>query len=134
MTYQIDITRTGADKGVLTYSKDGEQIVETACWFDPKVRIPAKTYTGCSATYMTRAYATKPGGGIDWNKVEDPSWKAIFLPDEQTGHTGIFIHRGTNANWSDGCIVIHEGDLQKIWSSITPRDGRNVTVTVTDNK
>jgi hypothetical protein len=132
VAYQIDITRTAADKGVLVYTKDGDKIVDTPCWFDPKVRIPAKTYTGCSATYMARAHPKKADGSYDWNKVADASWKAIFLPDDQTGHIGIFIHRGTDASWSDGCIIIPYSEVEKIWGSITPKDGKNVTVVVTD--
>ncbi|MBI3469279.1 MAG: L,D-transpeptidase [Planctomycetes bacterium] len=115
--YTIDIKR-GKDSGTLTYS--GGVSVSTTCWWDPKRKIPARTYTGCSATTM----ATKK------NSLGKPR-EAIFFPDVP-GYKGIFIHMGTNAAWSDGCIVIAEAEIKKIYNDILPKDGKNVTVTVSD--
>jgi hypothetical protein len=39
---------------------------------------------------------------------------------------------GTNAEWSDGCIVIVESEIKKIYNDILPKDGKNITVNVTD--
>ena len=48
------------------------------------------------------------------------------------GYSGIFIHMGKAPfeNWSDGCIVIEEAKMIDIYNAITPKDGKNVTVTI----
>ena len=63
---------------------------------------------------------------------------AIFLPNV-SGYSGIFIHHGKNltnptslAEWSQGCIVLDEPDVLRMWGDIAPKDGQNVTVTVLD--
>ena len=48
------------------------------------------------------------------------------------GKSGIFIHMGNNPSWSDGCIVIKEAELLKIWNAIIPKDAQNVSVVVKD--
>jgi hypothetical protein len=37
---------------------------------------------------------------------------------------------GDNATWSDGCIVIKEPEMLRIFADITPKDARNVEVIV----
>jgi len=39
---------------------------------------------------------------------------------------------GTGPAWSDGCIVIEEPEMLKIYSAITPKNAQNVTVEITD--
>jgi hypothetical protein len=112
MAYTISVKRGKAD-GTLSYS--GSISVSTKCWWDIANKIPAAEYPGCSKTMMHSKHR-----------------KAIFIPDVP-GHTGIFIHKGTSASWSKGCIVIAESQMLKIWNDITPEDGRNVTVEVTDD-
>lgn len=110
-SYEIRVVR-GKTDGQLNYT--GGISLSTKCWWDPVKKIPANTYTGCSATTM----ATK-------------KFQAIFLPNVP-GYTGIFIHKGSSAAWSDGCIVIAESEIKKIYNDVMPKDGRNVTVIVED--
>ncbi len=112
--YCINVLRVTTDTGKLTFLKDNNEVFNTQCWWDPKVRIPAKTYTGCSTTIM----ASK-------------KMKAVYLPDEQTGHVGIFIHPGAGPKHSDGCIVCAASRVKQIYDTV-PRNGRNITVDVAD--
>jgi len=119
MTYLIEINRNLLKgTGTLTYNK-GNISVNTQCWFELGKPIVAKTYIGCSATHML----TKKNS---FGKKRE----GIYLPDKQTNRRGIFIHMGNNAAWSDGCIVIKEQEILKIWNSIHTKDASNVTVTV----
>src|SRR5688572_30319203 len=88
-TYEISVLRVTDDSGKLTFTVDGTDQFTTDCWWDPDNAIPAKTYTDCSTTLM----ASK-------------GYKSVYLPDEQTGKKGIFVHPGTKPEHSDGCIVI----------------------------
>jgi hypothetical protein len=109
--YTIQVKR-GKATGTLTYN--GSISVTTKCWWDLAKKIPAADYGGCSKTFM-----------------HTKKRRAIFIPDVP-GFKGIFIHKGTSASWSDGCIVIDETQMLKIWNDIKPEDGRNVTVEVSD--
>jgi hypothetical protein len=58
----------------------------------------------------------------------------IYLKDaisNKSGKHSIFIHKGYSPKASDGCIVIPEEQMLKLWESIEPKDGLNVTVNVT---
>ncbi len=119
MIYTIEVERkTSKGTGILTY-KHGAVSVNTTCWFELANPIPAKRYIGCSATHMQTKKNSK-----------GQKREGIYLPDEQTKRRGIFIHMGTSSAWSDGCIVIKEKEMLKIWNSIHPKNGRNVTVVV----
>ena len=122
MLYTINVYRSAMDSGVLTY--DGHMLrgLATKCWFDPMNRIKARSYENCSATYMNRAY------GPDDKLIPDTEWQAIFIPP----HKGVFIHKGDDPSWSEGCIVIKYEKLKPIWDDIQPRDGWNVLVVVKD--
>ncbi len=117
MTYTIDVAR-GKREGTLTYT--GSISITTKTWWDLARKIPAGEYPFCSKTKM--ATKKNSAGGAR---------EAIFIPGVK-GFKGIFIHMGHNAKWSDGCVVIVETDLLKIWRDITPEDGGNVTVTIRD--
>lgn len=117
MNYLIRVNR---ETRKLTF-KNGSTEVQTNCWWDKDNVIPAQMYHGCSNTRMRNKRNSK--GELR---------EAIYLPDHLTGHTGIFIHMGTGPGWSDGCIVIEESELLKIWNDIDPMDGRNVSVEVID--
>lgn len=119
MNYKIEIKR-GEKQGKLTY-KGQKASVYTTCWWDLKKKIPAATYSDCSATTM----ATKK------NSRGQPR-EAIYIPNVP-GFKGIFIHMGTSSAWSDGCIVINESELLKIYNDVAPKNGANVTVVVKDN-
>ena len=119
MAYEIKVVR-GKEKGTLTF-KHGSVSVNTTCWWKLTNAIPAKTYTKCSATWMSSKKNSK-----------GQKREGIYLPDDQTGKRGIFIHMGKNASWSDGCIVCLEEEVLKIWNAITPKNGFNVTVVVSD--
>lgn len=117
MSYTITVER-GKATGTLTYA--GSVTVTARCWWDLMKKIPAATYTGCSATTMSTKKNSRGGPR-----------EAVYFP-EVPGFRGIFIHMGTSAKWSDGCIVINETDMLKIYNDIDPKNGRNVTVTVKD--
>ncbi len=119
--YTIRVSRDNTDNGQLIYDGSFKHVCN--CWWDPPDKIPAGTYPGCSATFMSKATNSK-----------GTKREAIFIPGVP-GRTGIFLHYwpGTNLKvWSDGCILLMEQDILLIWNDITPHDGRNVTVTVSD--
>jgi len=106
--------------GTLTFTGKGKTIT-TSCYWDQQKKIPAGTYTGCSATTMARKK----------NSKGQPR-EAVFIPSVP-GFSGIFIHMGKPPyeNWSDGCVVIEEGKIIEIYNAISPKDGKNVTVQIT---
>lgn len=114
--YQILINRAEQD-GTLEFSNGGV-VISTTCWWDPSHKIPEQSYYSCSATTM----ASK-------RNSEGLPREAIYI-NGVSGYTGIFIHMGYNSSWSDGCIVIPEAEMVQIYNTITPKDARNVTVTV----
>ena len=119
MDYVIEVTRdTATGSGRLKYCH-GSVSVDTTCWYQLQNPIPSKRYTGCSATHMATKKNSKGG-----------KREGIFIPNEQTKRQGIFIHMGTDCSWSEGCIVIEESEVLRIWNSIEPKDGANVTVVV----
>lgn len=109
--YQIKINRK---TNQLLY-KGNTVEVNTRCWWDTKNEIPAGRYTSCSKTRMS-----------------GKQYEAIYLPDAQTGKSGIFIHKGTGSSSSEGCFVIPEQEMLKIWNDIETENGKNVTVIVSD--
>lgn len=122
MTYVIEVGRNiTSGTGTLKYSS-GSVSVDTSCWFEIQNTITAKTYINCSATRMDKKK----------NSTGTPR-EGIFLPNDQTNRTGIFIHMGTSAAWSEGCIVVDEQELLKIWNSISPKNAKNVTVKIKNN-
>lgn len=56
------------------------------------------------------------------------------MPYNGDGNTanGFFIHKGTSASWSDGCIVMPGAKVYQMWSEITPKESGNITVNITD--
>jgi hypothetical protein len=125
MDYEIRVTR-GPRKGRLIFAS-GDVAVDTDCWWDPDVRISPGTYTG----YATRM-ATK-NDGSDGGKRE-AIWLGKDVPYGNGTRTsdGIFIHKGTSPSWSDGCIVIAEDQVVKMWLSINPKERPIVAVEVID--
>ncbi|MDX1606731.1 MAG: hypothetical protein R3202_11100 [Candidatus Competibacterales bacterium] len=125
MTYTINVERS-ADKGRLTF-KHGSVAVDTTCWWDKDVKVDPGEYT----SYATRM-ATKTDGH-DGGKRE-AIWLGPSVPVNNNARKakGIFIHKGTGPSWSDGCIIIVESELIKIWQAITPKEQANVKVIVTD--
>lgn len=125
MPFEITVVR-GQSKGKLKFSHDQVK-VDTVCWWDSKVKIDAGEYTGY-ATRMANKSDGSDGGkrqGI-WLGKDVPYKNGTKFSD------GIFIHKGTSAVWSDGCIVAHENEVVKIWNAIHPKEKGNVTVKVTD--
>lgn len=117
-SFLVQIQR-GKAEGVLQFQHN-TLVVNTTCWWDLNNKIPAGTYRGCSATTMASKKNTAGGAR-----------EAIFIPGVP-GHSQIFIHMGSNAAWSDGCVVIEEPEMLKIYNAITPKNGHNVTVEITD--
>jgi hypothetical protein len=125
MSYEIHVRRAGK-AGTLIF-ETGSLRVETTCWWDPKVVVDAGDYTG----YATRM-ATKRDG---WDGGKRQGiWFGKRVPvNGGTGKSdGIFIHKGTSAAWSDGCIVIVEAQMRRIWDSIHPKEQPNVAVRIVD--
>lgn len=119
--YSIVVDRNGLATGTVRY--EGTFSFQCPCWWDPGEQIPNGVYAGCSATHM----ATK------LNPRKRPR-EGIFLPNVPA-RTGIFIHYwpGPGADvrvWSDGCALLTDADMLRIWNDISPKNGRNVTVTV----
>ena len=126
MAYTIKVKRN-EKKGKVIYN-NGTVSVDTTCWWDPAVKIDAGTYSGCYATRLANK-----NDGYDGGKREGIWFGKGVKYNNGTGTADqIFIHKGTSASWSDGCIVIAENELIKIWNSINPKDTPNVTVEVTD--
>lgn len=115
--YNITVER-GKTEGTLKYSGTFE--LSTKCWWDLVKKIPANSYSGCSATTMAKKK----------NSAGEPR-EAIYLANVP-GYKGIFVHMGTSSAWSDGCIVIAEAQIKKIYNDVMPKDGRNVTVLIKD--
>jgi len=124
--YTINISRSG-NTGMLSFSH-GSINVSTICWWDVNVKIDAGTYTG----FATRM--ANKNDGFTGTKREG-IWLGINVPFNNGTNTSneFFIHKGTSPSWSDGCIVIFESSLIKVWSSINPKDTANVTINITDD-
>jgi len=121
--YEIKVLRQQTNSGTVIFEGNGVR-VNSVCWWDPKVKIRAGTYTECSATRMNSKTDSVTG-------LKRP---AIFLPTAvapDTGNNTIFIHEGKDANWSDGCIVLAREDFMQIWNVIE-KDKKNVVVQVDD--
>jgi hypothetical protein len=112
--YKITVYCLTSDTGRLSFYVNDERKFVTPCWWAADNPIDAKTYTGCSTTLT----ATK-------------GYRAVYLPDEQTGKVGIFVHQGAGPQHSDGCIVCARSKVAEIYDTV-PRNGRNITVVVTD--
>lgn len=131
MSYTITVVR-GETSGTLSFKSGGVNVV-TTCWWDPDVKIEAGTYEACSASWMAKRRDGRTKCPWKNNEIRR---EGIFLgrgvPVNGRTSNEIFIHKGTNASWSDGCIVAAEEKVWQIWNAITPKDGRNVTVIVRD--
>lgn len=119
MSYTITVKRMMKD-GDLTFTGGGKNIT-TKCYWNTTKRIPAGTYLGCSATTMSR---NKNSKGLPR--------EAVFIPNVK-GFSEIFIHMGKAPYeiWSDGCIVIDEPKIIKIYNAISPKNGHNVKIIIT---
>ncbi|WP_271439631.1 hypothetical protein [Pontixanthobacter luteolus] len=113
MDHVIRITRYNlmSGEGMLTYLRDGSEILCTKSWEHAGNLIPAKKYTGSKTTMASKG------------------WPAIYLPDSQTGKNGIFIHKGKSQSWSEGCICIDGAEIKKILAHL-PSDVGAVTINV----
>lgn len=124
MAFEINVVRHGK-KGRLTFTH-GDVAVDTDCWWDPDVVVVAGTYAG----YATRM-ATKADGKTG---KREAIWLGKHVPVDRGTRTAndIFIHKGRNASWSDGCIVAAENEVLKIWNAVSPKEQPNVTVVIAD--
>lgn len=124
--YTINVGRN-INSGSLTFNH-GSVNVSTTCWWDSNVKIDAGSYTG----YATRM--ANKNDGFDGGKREG-IWFGTNVPYNNGTNTSnqFFIHKGTNASWSEGCIVIVENKLIEIWNTINPKDNANVIINITDN-
>ena len=129
MKYTIDVVRSGG-RGRLIFSHGTIQ-VNTECWWDPNVVIDSGTYTG---------FATRMDNKWDGRKTslgKATKREAIWFGTAKTPYNrrvgfsgGIFIHKGTNPGWSDGCVVCHGNEVLRIWDVIVPKDQGNVQINV----
>jgi hypothetical protein len=117
--YTITIKRSIKD-GDLTFT-GGVKTITAKCYWNPTKKIPAGTYSGCSATTMANKKNSK---GMPR--------EAIFIPNVK-GYVGIFIHMGKPPyqSWSDGCIVLDEKKIIEIYNAILLKDGHNVKIVIT---
>ena len=114
--YNIEITRD-ALYGTLRFTN---MSLICRCWWDVQKKIPAGTYRNCSATTMANKRNSKGAPR-----------ESIFIPGV-IGYSGVFIYMGTGPSWSDGCIVVEEDNMLKIYRKIIPKDGQNVTISIQD--
>lgn len=124
-TYCIDVLRKSSD-GILTF-KSGAVDVFTTCWWDKKTVIDAGTYLG----YATRM--ANKSDGSDGGKRE-AIWLGTRVPFNggKGKADGFFIHKGLDASWSEGCIVLGSAYVYQIWSSINPKETPNIKVIIRD--
>jgi hypothetical protein len=124
--YEIVVKR-GKREGKLSFNF-GSVKVDTTCWWDPDVKIDAGTYYG----YATRMANKNDGVG---GGKRQAVWLGKDVPSGSSTHRhdGIFIHKGTSAAWSDGCIVIRETEVMKIWNAVHPKEKPVITVRVEDD-
>jgi hypothetical protein len=115
--YKITVDRSASELDFFI-GTERQANFPTKCWWDPKKKIPAGTYAGCSTTRMSKKNDT---GGTGKRH-------GVFIPDVP-GYKGIFIHEGKSAAWSDGCIVCARARVVQIYEAV-PLNGKNITVVV----
>ncbi|MBK8457704.1 MAG: hypothetical protein IPL47_11850 [Phyllobacteriaceae bacterium] len=125
--YTIDIERKGRD-GLLEF-RSGSVKVSTRCWWDPGMIIDAKPggYTGISTTMATKTDSVtgEPRPAIWFGK-------GVSYNGGARRGDGAFIHEGTGASWSDGCVVIARIEMMRLIEAIKPKGQYNVTINITD--
>ena len=112
--YTIDI-ELGRTDGTLAF-EHGNINVSTRCWWNlSKPKLKEGSY-----------------GGIKTNMASS-GYRAIWLPDAvgSKGKHDIFIHSGSGPSDSQGCIVIRQPELARIWLTIQPPNIKNISVRVT---
>jgi hypothetical protein len=123
--YRIGITR-GRDSGRLVF-ESGDTIVNTECWWDPDVKVDKGTYKG----YATRM-ASKTDGRNGQKREAIWLGEAVPVNGNRRKSNGIFIHKGTSPNHSDGCIVCSSREVLKIWDAVVPKEQANITISIRD--
>lgn len=121
----INVVR-GKDCGMLSFDY-GNVRVETKCWWDPTNKVDAGTYTG-AATRM----ASKKDGFDGGNREAIYLGLGVPCNDRSRTCNGIFIHKGTSAIWTVGCIVADQHEVLRIWQCINPKDQYIVSINVWD--
>lgn len=114
--YLVAVEREADGAGVVTLFVDGLQHAKGTSLESPapELRIEAKSYSKCSATWL--AGKRSPG---------------VFIPDDQTQRKGIFI-RESSAKDPRGSIALPNEDMTAIWEAISPKDGKNVDVVIVE--
>ena len=125
--FEITVKRNG-HSGTMTFAS-GDLSVSTRCWWDLKVEIDAKSdgYV-CYATRLANKRDSETG------EKRPGIWfgKNVKYAHGTKSSNEIFIHEGSDASWSDGCIVAKRGEVMKIWNAINPKERPNVLVKVID--
>ncbi len=110
-TYAVVAQRELAKKGgTLTFRVNGKEKFSTQFW--ERFPIPAGTFTG--------------SGEVMAKKKRN----AIYLLNVP-GRKGIFIHKGTDPSWSDGCLVLADKFVQQMFKAVSPSK-KNVSIVVRD--
>lgn len=115
--HTIRIDRGSGSTGVL-YFHDATQKMDFPCRWDPNNRISPGAFPRCSRTMM----ATK-------------NRPAIHMPGATLHgrpNNNIFIHRGRDESWSDGCFVLDDDHMSQLLAAIPDADAFNITITVRD--
>jgi hypothetical protein len=122
------LVKRGKSTGTMVFTA-GDVAVSTACWWDPDVVIEAKPegYSAC-ATHMANKRDSLTGD------KRPGLWfgRGVKYAHGTKTSNGIFIHEGSSARWSDGCIVADRAEILKIWTAINPKEQFVVTVRVED--
>jgi hypothetical protein len=125
--YTITVKRN-SKSGTLSFIS-GDISVSTECWWDPDNVIVANAdgYLCCA----TRMHSAKDSV----TKEKRPGiWfgKGIKYNHGTKTGDGAFIHEGTGASWSKGCIVARRPEVMRIWNAISPQGEFNILVKIVD--
>ena len=151
MHYIINIIRSEpkswSNQGTLRYQHK-DVVINTPCWWRLK-RIAAGWYVA-SATRMNSRFGGRTGkkreaiffhskakliypfGSIPFNPYPKGYKEALPTDNGTPDITGAFIHKGSDPEKSDGCIVANDDAVFRIWESIEPKDGQNVFIHIKD--
>ncbi|PCI95704.1 MAG: hypothetical protein COB15_11910 [Flavobacteriales bacterium] len=114
--YLVVVNRNDLLSGVgeLLFYKNGELQFSSTCWENAGNLIPAKKYVNCFR-----------------KKMPTSKRPALYIPDNQTGKEGIFIHQGVSQSNSLGCICIRKEEMFLLLNELEEQKTM-VTVSITD--
>jgi|GEM_PF-3581294 hypothetical protein len=117
----IHIFRTSKDTGTLLLSGFSFSARET-CWWNADWVIAARCYQGYPY-YMGKKYDGTAGNGLPHGTTGTQNYReavhfgqGVKWNNGKNSNDGVFLHRGTDPGWSDGCIVTRSDLVYQIWA------------------